>query len=85
MREKRLAEVLQKKNGFAEFHNFMKKERQTNSSKTLLNQWEPMCFCKLQTKKCEEISTTKLKHVSYLYSSSINPQEARTKQRNGEN
>ena len=42
---------MQKKNGFVEFHHFMKKERLNNSSKTFLNQWEPMGFCKLQTKK----------------------------------
>ena len=48
-----LAEVLlthAEKNGFVEFHHFMKKERLSNSSKTFLNQWEPMGFCKLQTK-----------------------------------
>ena len=33
---------MQKKNGFVEFHHFMKKERLTNPSKTFLNQWEPM-------------------------------------------
>ena len=43
--------LMQKKNGFVEFHHFMKKERLSNSSKTFLNQWEPMGFCKLQTKK----------------------------------
>ena len=43
--------LMQKKNGFVEFHHFMKKERLNNSSKTFLNQWEPMGFCKLQTKK----------------------------------
>ena len=43
--------VMQKKNSFVEFHHFMKKERLSNSSKTFLNQWEPMGFCKLQTKK----------------------------------
>ena len=63
-----LAEVLlthQKKNGFVEFHHFMKKERLNNSSKTFFNQWEPMGFRKLQTKKkCEEISTTRLRHVN---------------------
>ena len=42
---------MQKKNGFVEFHNFMKKERLNKSSKTFLNQWEPIGFCKLQTRK----------------------------------
>ena len=57
--------LMQKKNGFVEFHHFMKKERLNNSSKTFFNQWEPMGFRKLQTKKkCEEISTTRLRHVN---------------------
>ena len=42
---------MQKKNGVVEFYHFMKKERLNNSSKTFLNEWEPMGFCKLQTKK----------------------------------
>ena len=42
---------MQKKNGCVEFHHFMKKERLSKSSKTLLNQWERMGFCKLQTNK----------------------------------
>ena len=29
----------------------MKKESLDNSSKTFLNQWEPIDFCKLQTKQ----------------------------------
>ena len=78
--------LMQKKNGFVEFHHFMKKERLNNSSKTFLKQWKPMGFCKLQTKKCEEISTTRLRHVNYLRSSSIYPHDirVRTKQRKGE-
>ena len=56
--------LMQKKNGFVEFHHFMKKERLNNSSKTFLNQWEPMGFCKLRTKKMrgnfhDEIGTSK--------------------------
>ena len=43
--------LMQKRNGLAEFYHFMKKERLINSSKTFLNQWEPMSFCKLQTRK----------------------------------
>ena len=43
--------LMQKKNGFIEFHHFMKKERLNNSSKTFSNQWEPMGFRKLQRKK----------------------------------
>ena len=75
---------MQKKNGFVESHHFMKKERLSNySSKTFLNQWEPMGFCKLQTKKCEEISTTRLRHVDYLHSSSIYPQESENKTEKG--
>ena len=74
---------MQKKNGFVEFHHFMKKERLNNSSKFFLNQWEPMVFCKLQTKKCEEISLTRLRHVDYLYSSSIYPQESENKTEKG--
>ena len=42
---------MQKKNGFVEFHHFMKKERVNNSSKNFLNQWWPIGFCKWQTKK----------------------------------
>ena len=41
---------MQKENGCVEFHHFMEKVRLNNSSKTL-KQWEPMRFCKLQTKK----------------------------------
>ena len=80
--KKRLAEVLlihAEKNGCVDFHHFMKKERLSNSIKTFLNQWEPMGFCKLQTKKkCEEVSTARLRHentdtyhVRYLHSTSI--------------
>ena len=43
--------LIQKKNGFVEFHHFMKKERLNNSSKTFLNQWEPIGYCKLKTTK----------------------------------
>ena len=74
---------MQKKNGFVEFHHFMKKERLDKSIKTFLNQWEPMGFCKLQTKKCEENSTTRLRHVNYLHSSSIYPQESENKTEKG--
>ena len=41
---------MQKKNGFVEFHHFIKNERLNNSNKTFLNQWETMGFCTLQTK-----------------------------------
>ena len=61
---------MQKKNGFVEFHHFMKKERLSNSSKSFLN-------CK--QKKCEEISMTRLRHVDYLHSSSIYLQESENK------
>ena len=57
---------MQEKNDFAEFHHFMKKETLNNSSKTFLNQWEPRRFCKLQTKRCEEIYLKRLRHVNYL-------------------
>ena len=70
--------LMQKKHGFVEFNHFMKKERLKNSSKTL-KQWKPMVFCKLQTKKCEEISTTKLRHINCLHSSSIYPHESKNK------
>ena len=46
--------LMQNKNGFVEFHHFMKKVRLNNSIKTFLSQWEPMGFCKLQTKKMWE-------------------------------
>ena len=71
--------LMQKKNGFAQFHHHMKKDRLNNSSKIYLNQWEPMGFCKLQTKKCGEISTVRLRHVNYFHSSSIYPQESENK------
>ena len=74
---------MQEKNGFVEFHHFMKKERLNNSSKTFLKQWKPIGFCKLQTKKCEEISTTRLRHVNYLHSSSIYPHESKNKTEKG--
>ena len=73
---------MQKKNGFVEFHHFMKKERLNNSSKNFLKQWKRMGFCKLQTKKCEEISTTRLRHVNYLHSSPIYPHESKSKTEN---
>ena len=41
-----------------------------------------MGFGKLQTKKCEEISTTRLKHVNYLHSSPIYPHESKSKTEN---
>ena len=74
--------LMQKKNGFVEFHHFKKKERLNNSSKTFLRQWKPMGFCKI--KKCEEIFTKRLRYVNYLHSSSIH-MRVRTKQRKGEN
>ena len=74
---------MQKKNGFVEFHHFMKKERLNNSSKTFLNQWWSMGFCKRQTKKCEEISMTRLSHLNFLHSSSIYPQESENKTEKG--
>ena len=42
-----------------------------------------MGFCKLQTKKCEEISTKRLRHVNYLHSSSNYPQESEGKTETG--
>ena len=73
--------LMQKKNDFVEFHHFMKKERLNNSSK--IKQWKPMGFCKLETKKCEEISTTRLRYVNYLHSSSIYPYESKNKTKKG--
>ena len=75
---------MQKKNGFVEFYHFMKKERlykqlKQNFFKTV----ETYGFCKLQIKKCEEISTTRLRHVNYLHSSSIYPQEGESKTEKG--
>ena len=77
--KKSLAEVLlthAEETWLCRISSFYEKERLSNSSKTFVNQWEPMGFCKLQKKKtCEEISTTRLRHVDYLHSSSIYPQE----------
>ena len=73
--------LMQKKNGSVEFHHFMKKERLNNSSKTFLKQWKPIGFCK--TKKYEEISTTRLRYVNYLHSSSIYPHESKNKTEKG--
>ena len=42
-----------------------------------------MGFCKLQTKNCEEISTTTLRHVNYPHFSSIYPQESKNKPEKG--
>ena len=42
-----------------------------------------MGFCKLQTKKCDEISTTRVRHVDYLHSSSIYPQKSENKTEKG--
>ena len=72
---------MQKKNGFVEFHRFMKKKQLNNSSKTFLKQWKPMGFCKLQTKKCEEISTARLRCVNYLHS--IYPHDSKNKTEKG--
>ena len=36
--------LMQKKNGFVEFHHFIKKERLNKSSKIFLKQWKPMGF-----------------------------------------
>ena len=71
---------MQKKNGFVEFR-FMKKEKLNNSSKKFLKQWKPMGFCKLQTKKYEEIS--RLRHVNYLHSASIYIHESKNKTEKG--
>ena len=38
-----------------------------------------MRFCKLQTKKCEEISKTRLRHVNYLHSFPIYPHKSKNK------
>ena len=70
---------MQKKNGFVEFHHFMKKERLSNSSKKILNQWWPMLFINGKQKKCKEISMTRLRHVNFLHFSSIYPQESDNK------
>ena len=43
-----------------------------------------MGFCKLQIKKCEEISTTSVRHVDYLHSSPIYPQKSENKNRERE-
>ena len=75
--------LMQRENGFVEFHHFIKKGSLNNSSKKFLKQWKPMGFCKLQTKKCEEISTTRLRHVNYLHSSSIYPHESKNKTEKG--
>ena len=42
-----------------------------------------MGFCKLQTKECEEISTMRLRHVGYLHSFSIYPQESENETEKG--
>ena len=74
---------MQKKNGFVEFHHFMKKERLNNSSKTFLNQWWPMAFINGKQKKCEEISMARLRHANFLHFSSIYPQESENKTEKG--
>ena len=74
---------MQKKNGFVEFHHFMKKEKLNKSSKTFLKKWKPMGFWKMQTKKCEEISTPRLRRVNYLHSSSIYQHESKNKREKG--
>ena len=42
--------LMQKKNGFVEYHHFMKKGRINNLSKTSLNKWDPMGFRKTTNK-----------------------------------
>ena len=72
---------MQKKNGFVEFHHFMKKERLNKSIKTFLNQWEPMGFCKLQTKKIRGNFHNEIENC--LHSSSNYPQESESKTEKG--
>ena len=61
--------LMQRKNDFVQFHHFMKVK--------------PMGFCKLQTKKCEEISTKRLRQVNDVHSSSVYPQESEGKTETG--
>ena len=42
-----------------------------------------MGFYKRQTKKCEEISMARLRHVDFLHSASIYPQESENKTEKG--
>ena len=74
---------MQKKNGFVEFYHFMKKRKTKQHKQSFFKNMETYGFCKLQTKKCEGISTARLRHVNYIQSSSIYPHESKNKTEKG--
>ena len=63
--------------------SFYEKRKTKQLKQNFFKTVETLGFCKLQTKICEEISTIRLRHVNYLYSSSIYPHESKNKREKG--
>ena len=59
--------------------SFYEKRKTKQHKQNFFKKMETYGFCKLQTKKCEEISTTRLRYVNYLHSFSIYPHESKNK------
>ena len=75
-----MAEVLltqAEKNGFVEFHHFMKKK--TEQLKQKFSKLVGKCgfLYTANNKACGEISLIRLRHVDFLHSFSIYPQESK--------
>ena len=84
--KKILAEVLLTHAGkkwLCRISSFYEKRKTKQLKQNFLKTVETYEFCKLQTKKCEEVSTTRLRHVNYLHSSSIYPHESKNKTEKG--
>ena len=63
--------------------SFYEKRKTKQLKQNFFKTVETYGFCNLQTKKCEKISTTRLRHVNYLHSSSIYPHESKNKTEKG--
>ena len=63
--------------------SFYEKRKTKQLKQNFFKTVETYGFCKLQTKKCEEISTARLRHVNYIHSSSIYPHESKNKTEKG--
>ena len=86
MRKFFLAEVLlthAEEKWLCRISSFYEKRKTKQLKQNFFKTVETYGFCKLQTKKCEEISTTRLRHVNYLHSSSIYPHESNNKTEKG--
>ena len=63
--------------------SFYEKRKTKQHKQNFFKKMETYGFCKLQTKKCEEISTARLRHFNYLHSSSIYPHKRKNKTERG--